>query len=156
VVMSTLNEPLGSRISWNCGMAMPHYGTVCQELHLTKQYGAHCADSFVDNDVQPQVVGSGDPPLSALATVALCSAHASLFRSHGRIRVLMTSISSVAPIPPCGIGIAALRHPASIGEHPSIVALGPAWPSRTLLHMPGQIGPPDHPCAIIRARGRRR
>jgi len=53
---------------------MPHYGTVCQELHLTKQYGAHLADSFVDNDVQPQVVGRSDPPLSASALVVLCSA----------------------------------------------------------------------------------
>jgi hypothetical protein len=66
-------------------MAMPHYGTVCQELHLTKQYGAHRADRFVDNDVQPQVVCSSDPLVYTLAAVALCSAHASLFRSGDRV-----------------------------------------------------------------------
>jgi hypothetical protein len=75
-------------------MAMPHYGTVCQELHLTKQYGAHRADRFVDNDVQPQVVCGTDHLVCALAAVALCSGHASLFRSGDRIWALMTSISS--------------------------------------------------------------
>jgi hypothetical protein len=66
-------------------MAMPHYGMLCEELHLTKLYDARCADPLVDNAVQQRLVCSGDRPVRELSEVALRSVCASLFLSSRRI-----------------------------------------------------------------------